>query len=67
MELSCELFLLLRDAYLYPHTDKPEKLVSFLLYFVEPDWESHYDGATDLYRARECETRPELVRSIGSV
>lgn len=54
IDLSCEFSLLPTGAQLYPHTDKPEKLVSFLLYFAEPDWESRYGGATDLYRAKDA-------------
>ena len=54
VEFSCEFSRLSRGAFLYPHTDKPEKLVSFLLYFPEPDWEQRYGGATDLYRVKQA-------------
>lgn len=54
VEFACEFSVLPPGAYLYPHTDKPEKLVSCLLYFADPNWESRYGGATDLYRAKHA-------------
>ena len=54
VEFACEFSSLPPGAYLYPHTDKPEKLVSCLLYFADPDWEERYGGATDLYRVKDA-------------
>jgi hypothetical protein len=53
IELSCEFSMLPSGAHLFPHTDKPEKLVSCLLYFPDPEWETRYGGSTDLYRVRD--------------
>lgn len=54
VDVPCEFSLMPTGAHFYPHTDKPEKLVSFLLYFAEPNWESNYGGATDLYRVKDA-------------
>ena len=32
-----------------PHLDAPRKLVSFMLYFADPDWRPEWGGATEFY------------------
>jgi hypothetical protein len=35
-----------------PHTDKPAKLLSILIYFPEPDWYEDYGGGTEIYEPK---------------
>jgi hypothetical protein len=43
-------------AFVPPHTDYAEKLVSALLYFPEPAWKEEYGGHTVYYRAKDDAT-----------
>ena len=38
-------------AIVKPHTDKPDKLVSLILYFPDPRWNDSYGGSTEFYRS----------------
>lgn len=54
VELQWEFSRLGRDAWIDPHTDKLAKLVSFLLYFPDPQWRPEFGGSTDLYKAKHA-------------
>jgi len=50
VKTTFEFSKLQRDATVKPHTDKPDKLVSLILYFPDPRWNDSYGGSTEFYR-----------------
>ncbi len=51
--LYCEFSSLRRGARLRPHTDATFKFLSFVYYFAPPTWDGTWDGATEIYGARD--------------
>ena len=50
VELNCEFSMLPRDALLPPHTDSPDKVLTFMLYFPQDNWSADWGGGTQVYR-----------------
>lgn len=50
LELNCEFSMLKRDTMLPPHTDSIDKVLIFLLYFPQDDWQPEWGGGTQFYK-----------------
>lgn len=52
-----EFSILRNGAFLFPHSDKPSKLISFVYYFAPDDWQSEWGGGTSFYRPKQMRYR----------
>jgi Rps23 Pro-64 3,4-dihydroxylase Tpa1-like proline 4-hydroxylase len=52
VKMQFEFSRLQRGSFVPPHTDAPDKLVSLLLYFPDPEWRENYGGNTDFFRPK---------------
>jgi hypothetical protein len=55
VQMQFEFSRLPRGSFVPPHTDAPDKLVSLLLYFPDPEWRENYGGNTDFYRPKRSD------------
>ncbi len=50
IDLNCEFSVLPRDAHLPPHTDSTDKVLTFMLYFPQLNWDPGWGGGTQIYQ-----------------
>jgi Rps23 Pro-64 3,4-dihydroxylase Tpa1-like proline 4-hydroxylase len=55
VKMQFEFSRLQRGSFVPPHTDAPDKLVSLLLYFPDPEWRENYGGNTDFFRPKRSD------------
>jgi Rps23 Pro-64 3,4-dihydroxylase Tpa1-like proline 4-hydroxylase len=55
VKIQFEFSRLEKGSFVPPHTDAPDKLVSLLLYFPDPEWRENYGGNTDFFRPKKSE------------
>ncbi|RZJ96206.1 MAG: 2OG-Fe(II) oxygenase, partial [Novosphingobium sp.] len=55
VELYCEFSSIDDAAFLPPHSDAPDKILSFVHYFAQADWDQAWGGGTEIYRPRRIE------------
>jgi hypothetical protein len=53
LAMVCEFSSLGNGALLPPHSDSPDKCISFILYFAPEEWHSAWGGATEIYEPHD--------------